>query len=212
MTTISESSSASHSGSLVEGLKTALVARPGKKLLGGNYEDLPRAAVSIILVLEQKTGQELKMLLIKRNERDDDPWSGQMAFPGGRSRTGDSSLLSTAKRETLEETGIDLEKCEIMGQLDEVVSGRHAVRVSPFIAFSEVDPQVRIDRSEVSDYFWIPYGFFRDKNNITSYSIERGGEILQVPSYRYGEENIVWGMTFRIIEDFLSKTQSFNSA
>jgi 8-oxo-dGTP pyrophosphatase MutT (NUDIX family) len=164
------------------------------------------------VILRQDSAEQLVMLLIKRNSRDDDPWSGQMAFPGGRSKKDDASLLATAKRESNEETGIQLDQSELIGELDEVVSGRFVVRVSPYVFFSEKFLDVTIDRSEVSEYFWIPLNYFRNKNNISSFTFERAGEKLELPCYRYQGDQIIWGMTLRIIEDFISKTQKLNSA
>src|SRR5437867_492237 len=65
-----------------------------------------RGAVS--LVLRGRVSPEI--LLIERAEREGDPWSGQIAFPGGRRQRGDRTLLDTAKRETKEEVGLSLSR------------------------------------------------------------------------------------------------------
>ncbi len=76
-----------------------------------------QAAVALVLVPGSE-GPEL--LLIKRTERDDDPWSGQMAMPGGRRDEEDHDLLQTAIRETREETSVDLGEAEVLGELDDL--------------------------------------------------------------------------------------------
>src|SRR6185295_3323821 len=64
-----------------------------------------RAAVAAIL---RESATDLEALLIRRAEREDDPWSGHMAFPGGRRGAADRDIEETARRETLEEIGLDL--------------------------------------------------------------------------------------------------------
>src|SRR5256885_7989424 len=75
------------------------------------------AAVSLVLV-EGAEGAEI--LLIKRAERPGDPWSGQIAFPGGRRDPRDRDLVGTAMRETREETGVELAAAERLGGLDDL--------------------------------------------------------------------------------------------
>src|SRR3989449_9358950 len=77
----------------------------------------PQAAVAVILV-EDTNG--LEVLSIRRAEGADDPWSGQVARPGGRHEPGDRDLLATAIRETQEETGVDLAAAERLGALDDL--------------------------------------------------------------------------------------------
>ena len=66
-------------------------------------------------------GADPAILFIKRRERAGDPWSGQMALPGGFASPVDGSLEATARRETEEETGIALDSTGVLlGVLDDV--------------------------------------------------------------------------------------------
>ena len=58
---------------------------------------------------------------------------------------------------------------------------------------------------DITDYVWIPISFFADKRNSSPMQIQRFGATHEVASYRYKESYVVWGMTLRIIDDFLSK-------
>src|SRR5574341_145553 len=69
-----------------------------------------RAAVAVVL---RDGNPAIEILFIRRAEHPDDPWSGQMAFPGGRAEPGETDLLETAIRETAEEIGIDLRETGI---------------------------------------------------------------------------------------------------
>ena len=77
-----------------------------------------QAAVAIILrEHDEQTGQS-DMLFIQRANRDGDPWSGQMAFPGGHREPEDPSLMAAAMRETHEEIGLSLATAEYLGSLE----------------------------------------------------------------------------------------------
>jgi 8-oxo-dGTP pyrophosphatase MutT (NUDIX family) len=71
----------------------------------------PRRA-SVALLLRRRgdeQGEELELLYILRPQSPRDPWSGQVAFPGGKQEPGDGgSDLRTALREVKEELGLDL--------------------------------------------------------------------------------------------------------
>jgi 8-oxo-dGTP pyrophosphatase MutT (NUDIX family) len=63
------------------------------------------AAVALLL---NHANEGFRILFVKRAENPVDPWSGQMAFPGGKRNSEDLSLRQTVVRETLEETNVNL--------------------------------------------------------------------------------------------------------
>ena len=65
-----------------------------------------RAAVAIVV---RPRVDEDEILLIRRSQRADDPWSGHMAFPGGRSEPSDADLCATAIRETRAAPGREIQ-------------------------------------------------------------------------------------------------------
>ena len=81
------------------------------------------AAVAAIL----RVTSEPELLFIKRAEVAHDPWSGHIAFPGGRMEVSDASLEATAVRETFEELAIDLHDGQILGRLDDIAPRSRAL-------------------------------------------------------------------------------------
>ena len=59
-----------------------------------------------IITRQGKYGEEI--LFIERATRTGDPWSGHIAFPGGKKQDNDNSICATAIRETQEEIGLNL--------------------------------------------------------------------------------------------------------
>ena len=116
----------------IAALEAALASRPPFR--APPEAAAARAAVALLLRVSHG-GVEL--LLIRRAEREGDPWSGHMALPGGRWQPGDGNLATTAARETREEVGIDLWRHgRRLGELDELAprSARiPSIVVSPFV-------------------------------------------------------------------------------
>ena len=82
-------------------------------------EKTRQAAVAIILREASMDGAEqTEVLFIQRAERPGDPWSGQMAFPGGHREDSDISLQAAAMRETNEEIGLSLDNADYLGALN----------------------------------------------------------------------------------------------
>src|SRR5262249_47259905 len=161
-------------------------------------------AVAMVLA---PSADELQLLLIKRAEHPLDPWSGHMAFPGGRHDAADADLTRTAIRETAEEVGIDLAREGELGtRLDDLQGtgqGRNLdMVISPFLFQVDRPLPTRIDRTEVADALWIPMQVFRDDRFHGTISFTRDGYQAEYPAFVYGDHK-VWGLTYRMIRGFL---------
>lgn len=182
-------------------LAADLRARPG--LTETDEGDPARAAVAIVL----RAGRSLEILLIQRAEREGDPWSGQIALPGGRRSTEDPTLQDTALRETLEETGVDLaEHGLVLGTLDELRPRTPVlppIIVTPFVAIAPADLPI-VTSDELADAFWAPWSTFADPARIDERTVNVRGASWNVPSYAVGER-VVWGMTERMLRQLADR-------
>jgi 8-oxo-dGTP pyrophosphatase MutT (NUDIX family) len=162
-----------------------------------------RAAVALTLRGNEAGSPEL--LFIKRAEYPGDPWSGQVAFPGGREEPGDKSLLETAIRETREETGIDLEReGRILGTLDDLrpqTIKLPAVVVRPFVAVVARDEPLLLS-AEAALAFWIPLDALSIEDAWRDTPVFARGIQINRRAFHH-EGHVVWGMTERILGQFL---------
>ena len=148
-----------------------------------------RAAVALLL---QPQEDDLYMLFIHRAHHPQDPWSGHMAFPGGRQDPEDPDLRVTIHRETKEEVGIDLDHHgEYLARLAEIQAmarGRPInLTVAPFVYL--VSPQARLepDPGEVQDTLWVPLSFLQQDE--VEKMVPRpvpDGAAVEVPALVYG--------------------------
>jgi 8-oxo-dGTP pyrophosphatase MutT (NUDIX family) len=157
------------------------------------------AAVAAILA---PTPGPLSVLLIRRAEHPLDPWSGHMAFPGGRRDPKDSDLFETACRETREEVGIDLAKdASLLGRLDDLAAvgrrGPTGLVIRPFVFAVTAQTPVRVN-AEVAEAVWAPLpdmarGILDSCHRFTYESQE-----YEMPAFDVGGR-IVWGLTYRML-------------
>jgi 8-oxo-dGTP pyrophosphatase MutT (NUDIX family) len=170
-----------------------------------SIEATTRAAVAMLLKPQE---HDLFMFFIHRAHHPQDPWSGHMAFPGGRQDPEDLDLSYTIYRETREEVGIDLnlhsEYLGRMAELQAMARGRPiSMTVSPFIYLvsSEVSPTP--DPGEVQDTIWVPLSFMQRQGvEKTVLRPTPDGSSIQVPALEYGGKTI-WGLTYRMLRGFL---------
>lgn len=165
-----------------------------------------RAAVATILRPAPGKPGESEVLLIKRSERLGDPWSGHMAFPGGHKEPDDIDLLTTARREALEEVGIDLRDHEYLGELDEqpaVARGRFVgMAIAPFVFAVRGEPQLETS-SEVAECVWAGLGQLAGGEVDEVKELVWEGELLRLPAYRVGG-HVVWGLTHHMLQSLFA--------
>ena len=162
-----------------------------------------KKARGAIAVFIKEGDDDLWLLMIKRSETPQDPWSGQMAFPGGHAAKQDSSLFDTAVRETQEEVGVDARTQQFLGCLDNVYPKNAPMIVSSFVflLLNKVDPKTSKEAEEI---VWVPVSFLLDPKNISTFVVTIRGEETPMPCYNYSD-HIIWGMSFRIIREIISK-------
>ena len=170
-----------------------------------------RSAVAV--VLDDKDPAQASFLFIKRAEFEGDPWSGHMAFPGGRFDEGDRNGLSTAIREMAEEVGFDVEDADskrdvnprVVGRLSDVRTSRRVIArpmiISPYVFMVDSRPEL-IPNYEVAETLWIPYAFFADQDNRDELKFEHAGMKITLPCYRY-DGRVIWGLTLAVIDDLM---------
>lgn len=179
-------------------LQARLAARTARDEIepGARY-----AAVAAVLRLHD-AGPEL--LFIKRADKEGDPWSGHMAFPGGRQEPGDRSLEHTAVRETQEELALDLGRGRILGRLDDLAPRNPVLPplvIRPYVAVVSPDVQF-VTSDEVADTFWAPIEELRGESAQAEHAIVINGARARYPAYRV-HGHIVWGLTERIVRQLL---------
>jgi 8-oxo-dGTP pyrophosphatase MutT (NUDIX family) len=151
-------------------------------------------------------GHSAELLFIKRAERAGDPWSGHLAFPGGRAEERDAALLDVAMREAAEEVGIDARKGgRVLGRLPTFrpMSTRiPSITVSPFVALAPQNVVPRLQADEVEAVFWMPLAELKRTGRSGTVRWEGKDGTIELPAYP-SPKGLIWGITERILSQFL---------
>jgi 8-oxo-dGTP pyrophosphatase MutT (NUDIX family) len=153
----------------------------------------------------------LDLLLIRRAEREGDPWSGHMAFPGGRHEPDDGDLAETARRETQEEVGLDLSDAPLLGRLDDTLSPSRRkpphLAISAFV-FATPHPAPTLQpNEEVASAYWLGLDRFLSEEGRTTMPFEWKGNDVMLPAV-YLEDAHIWGLTLRILDDLATRIRT----
>jgi len=181
----------------IESLRQRL--NPESSVQGSEKSDERLAAVAVIIDMNREGGSTL---LIRRQDRAGDPWSGQVAFPGGHKSSSDQTLLDTAIREASEEVGIELRAHVTLGVLPLEYSHVRGILVTPFVFQLKHDEPTRLS-GEVAESFWLPLNDL-SKNKSTRSEVRVQDDTLHVDSYVVGD-HVIWGLTFRIVNSLLKR-------
>jgi 8-oxo-dGTP pyrophosphatase MutT (NUDIX family) len=161
----------------------------------------PEAAVAIV----HARGAEESVLLIRRTERESDPWSGHWSFPGGRREPRDQDLVETALRELAEECGIVLGREQLEASFPATMAGRRVGRVmlvAPFLFRAAAELPTTLDPEEAAEALWLPLSFLRDPARHCLTPVPRLPPERIFPAIELNSMPL-WGFTYRLITEWL---------
>jgi 8-oxo-dGTP pyrophosphatase MutT (NUDIX family) len=165
-----------------------------------SISDEQGANAAVVLLLKSQRN-DFGVLFVKRVENPSDPWSGQMALPGGKRKPKDKDLKDTVMRETMEETGIKLDDCRFLGVLTAIRSKpKPKIKILPFIVLLEDEPKLKLNKAELESFIWVPFEEVVQSKGTVEFSFGK------VPAYIFADA-IVWGITYKILSKFVKAVE-----
>ena len=175
---------------LALGQVTEVVDEPIPPEIRDRLQTGRRPAAVLVPVLGAEQGA-LRLLLTQRTDHLRDH-AGQISFPGGGLKSGETSL-EAALREAEEEVGLARSAVDIFGEMPRYHTGT-GFNVSPMVAFVAAGARLAPDPGEVAEIFEAPLDFLVDPRNFrqeTRYYRGAWRSFLAVPwAGRY-----IWGAT-----------------
>lgn len=159
------------------------------------------AAVAVV----HATGPVESVLLMRRAQRESDPWSGHWSFPGGRREPGDADLVDTALRELSEECGFDLSRRQLERAFPIRHAGQHLGRfimVAPFLFRVDEAFEVTPDGVEAEEAIWFPLSTFRDLASHRADAVPGLPGGRRMPGIPLNGVPL-WGFTYRVLCEWL---------
>ena len=151
-------------------------------------------------------------VLLTRRPLHLDKHPGQIAFPGGRTESGETPCAG-ALRETHEEIGIAADDIHLLGRLASF-NAVSEYRITPFVGILNPRAQITPDPGEVDEVFEVPFSFFMDKSSHVRREVMFDGKLHILYDMPWpNKDNIthhIWGMTammmYRIYERLSRET------
>ena len=185
-----------------EMIKRNLKIYKRQELSGSDFPGFRRAAVLVPIF---PTTEGLSVLLTVRTEAVE-THKGQISLPGGMMDAGDTDIVETALLESCEEIGLNAERVEILGLLDDTIVPSKFI-ITPVVGYLKSRPSARARTSEVAEVFDIPLAFFADDKNARAEERELGGRKFPLWFYNYNGK-IIWGATAGILRNLVKLLSS----
>ena len=174
-------------------IRDSLTSEINPNLVNNNETKL--ASVLIIIFAESP-----KILMIKKPITMNHH-GGEIAFPGGKISDEDNDLLDTALRETKEETGINVEREKIIGQLEPVTTLNSGFTILPFVCILDKIENL-MPNSEVDEFLEIPLTTFLE--TLANDSDPEHNSIQEMYTFTF-EDHLIWGASARMLKQITTK-------
>lgn len=164
-----------------------------------SYDDLSPKRAAVMMLFYPKESQT-HLVLIVRNSYPG-VHSSQIAFPGGKVESYDSSMADTALRETEEEIGVNKSAIEIIKEFTEIYIPPSNFLVSPFLGICTSEPTFILQEDEVAGIIELPLPFFLDDKNVVTRKLSTSyAASIDVPAFLV-KEHVVWGATAMMMSE-----------
>jgi 8-oxo-dGTP pyrophosphatase MutT (NUDIX family) len=175
----------------IDDIAAGLAGRSPERVDPGTEGD---AAVAVIL---HEAAGDTRLLIIERARHDGDPWSGDLAFPGGRIDPGDADEQAAATRETFEEVGLDLSGARFLGRLDDRPARILPMTISAFVYAVSDAPDLTLS-DEVFDAFWVPVAHLLDDTRHCRHELQNDSDLRRFPAIDLlgPGKPLLWGVTY----------------
>lgn len=174
-----------------------------------SHEFTHQACVAIIC--RGSSMEDLEIGYILRAVRNEDRWSGQIGFPGGKRDPQDSTDLETAIRETREEIGLNLSTQQLVGRLDDIQARKAGSLldffIRPYVFHIKEAIQPRLNPDEVADFFWVPFKDILSEENKTEYELIRDQIHIRLPARKLPQERVLWGLSYLMTQNLVQRLQ-----
>jgi ADP-ribose pyrophosphatase YjhB (NUDIX family) len=137
---------------------------------------------------------------------------GQIGLPGGSVDAADGEdRTRTALRELHEEVGIVGERVTIVGQLPDVYQRSNNFVVTPLVGVLHPETPLTIDAAETAAVFTVPLAAIVAFGAVHAGIETIDGRTIETFIFDYGSLH-VWGLTARILHDFVAAWNQAGSA
>ncbi len=125
-----------------------------KQRLAPTLADVDNTEVAEASILIAITDEDIPKLLLTRRASHMNSHAGEVAFAGGKHEPQDKDNITTALRETFEETNLSPSQVQVIGQLKQE-KAKSGISVRPIVAIIPPNQNLIAEESEIARIFWV---------------------------------------------------------